>query len=863
MSTILGDGIFKDIESNEYLQEIYNAILFNYSLKLFGIPKKNPAEFSLVDALRFADLLSKSTDPTKSELHKVWAQEIVALLNTLYPQNASVQFVMGSVLTNLCNYRGLSLHQNAFVPNNTFEEAYEEYKKSILKIPAQSEGYFFKSQRAVFDSLNKERFSYSGPTSMGKSFVMRIFIKEQILNGYQNNFAIIVPTKALINEVSSRIITDLKELLAEKNYRVVTAGGAISLQQEHNFVLVLTPERLLYLLLEKPDFKLDYLFIDEAHKISSKDSRSPFYYKIVDLLSKRDDKPHFIFSSPNIPNPDVYLNLTNTSNDDISEKMTTSYSPVSQMKYIIDLVEKEVKVHNDYNKEFIPVAKLKENVSLTQMIKTAGKDSQNIVYCSATSKAIEYALDYANSLKTQEDNAELLALSREIKGQIHADYYLADLLTKGVAYHIGYLPADIRLRIEDLFKNGAIKTIFCTSTLVEGVNLPADNLFITSYKNGLSHMTPVEFRNLVGRVGRIEFNLYGNVFLTRIDESVEPNKYVDLIETEIPEQKLSLVTELSKPQKKVIVDCLSQGKIELLKHPANQSVENYALMRKFALILLRDIISNRNSFVRKEFSSLLSPEIESKIRIAFSTKTTDDDINISSDQVENLTAAIAKGLTYPQLTYQANVDYPQLVSFLEKLCDVFKWEKYEKSTLGHTSIKTSQHGKLRWYAVILYQWISGNGLSLIMQSAIKYKRDHPSSGVEVDRKIVKYDDSIKHRNIVISDTLNAIEDVILFRIANYFLRFSSEYKRFHNIDVMPNDWYEYVEYGTTNPLTIFLQRNGFSREASTYIKQHLEYIAQVNGEYKVKIKLLERPSKSVCKEAAEIKYNIPELFIES
>lgn len=863
MRTILGDGIFKDIESNEYLQEIYNAILFNYSLKLFGIPKKNPVEFSLVDALRFADLLSKSTDPTKSELHKVWAQEIVALLNTLYPQNASVQFVMGSVLTNVCNYRGLSLHQNAFVPNNTFEEAYEEYKKSILKIPAQSEGYFFKSQRTVFDSLNKERFSYSGPTSMGKSFVMRIFIKEQILNGFQNNFAIVVPTKALINEVSSRIITDLKELLAEKNYRVVTAGGAISLQQEHNFVLVLTPERLLYLLLEKPDFKLDYLFIDEAHKISSKDSRSPFYYKIVDLLSKRDDKPHFIFSSPNIPNPDVYLNLTNTSNDDISEKMTTSYSPVSQMKYIIDLVEKEVKVHNDYNKEFIPVAKLKENVSLTQMIKTAGKDSQNIVYCSATSKAIEYALDYANSLKTQEDNAELLALSREIKGQIHADYYLADLLTKGVAYHIGYLPADIRLRIEDLFKSGAIKTIFCTSTLVEGVNLPADNLFITSYKNGLSHMTPVEFRNLVGRVGRIEFNLYGNVFLTRIDESVEPNKYVDLIETEIPEQKLSLVTELSKPQKKVIVDCLSQGKIELLKHPANQSVENYALMRKFALILLRDIISNRNSFVRKEFSSLLSPEIESKIRIAFSTKTTDDDINISSDQVENLTSAIAKGLTYPQLTYQANIDYPQLVSFLEILCDVFKWEKYEKSTLGHTSIKTGQHGKLRWYAVILYQWISGNGLSLIMQSAIKYKRDHPSSGVEVDRKIVKYDDSIKHRNIVISDTLNAIEDVILFRIANYFLRFSSEYKRFHNIDVMPNDWYEYVEYGTTNPLTIFLQRNGFSREASTYIKQHLEYITQVNGEYKVKIKLLECPSKSVCKEAAEIKYNIPELFIES
>lgn len=861
MSTTLGDCIFKDIESNEYLQEIYNAILFNYSLKLFGISKKDPVEFNLIDALRFADLLSKSTDPTKAEQHKVWAQEIVALLNTLYPQNESVQFVMGSVLANVCNYRGLSLQQNQYVPNNTFEKAYEEYKKSILKIPSQDEGYFFKSQRAVFDSLNKERFSYSGPTSMGKSFVMRIFIKEQIIKGTQSNFAIVVPTKALINEVSSRIITDLKELLSEKNYRVVTAGGAISLQQEHNFVLVLTPERLLYLLLERPNFKLDYLFIDEAHKISSKDSRSPFYYKIVDLLTQRKNKPHFIFSSPNIPNPDVYLNLTNASNTDISEKMTTSYSPVSQMKYIIDLVEKEVKVHNDYNKKFIPVAKLKENVTLTQMIKTAGKSSQNIVYCSATSKAIEYALDYAQSLKTQEDNAELIALSREIKGQIHADYYLADLLTKGVAYHIGYLPADIRLRIEDLFKSGAIKTIFCTSTLIEGVNLPADNLFITSYKNGLSHMTSVEFRNLVGRVGRIEFNLYGNVFLTRIEDNVETQKYVDLIEKEIPEQKLSLISELSKPQKKVIVECLSKGNIELLKHPANQSIENYELMRKFALILLKDIMSNRNSFVKKEFSSLLSTEIENQIRTAFSAKTTDEDINISSDQIENLTAAIVKGLSYPKLTYQASVDYPRLVSFLEKLCTIFKWEKYEKSTLGHISINSGQHGKLRWYAVILYQWISGNGLSLIMQSAIKYKHDHPASGVEIDRKIVKYDDSIKHRNLVISDTLDAIEDVVLFRIANYFLRFSSEYKRLHNIDVLPNDWYEYVEYGTTNALTIFLQRNGFSREAASYIRHHLEYIAEVGGEYKVKSAILECPSKFVCKEAKEVKYNIPELFI--
>lgn len=37
---------------------------------------------------------------------------------------------------------------------------------------------------------------------------------------------------------------------------------------------------------------------------------------------------------------------------------------------------------------------------------------------------------------------------------------------------------------EELYRNGLISYIFSTSKLVEGVNLPADNLFITHYKNG-------------------------------------------------------------------------------------------------------------------------------------------------------------------------------------------------------------------------------------------------------------------------------------------------------------------------------------------------------------------------------------------
>ena len=42
----------------------------------------------------------------------------------------------------------------------------------------------------------------------------------------------------------------------------------------------MTPERMLYILIDDPELKIDYLFVDEAHKISSNDKRSVFYYKL-------------------------------------------------------------------------------------------------------------------------------------------------------------------------------------------------------------------------------------------------------------------------------------------------------------------------------------------------------------------------------------------------------------------------------------------------------------------------------------------------------------------------------------------------------------------------------------------------------
>ena len=266
--------------------------------------------------------------------------------------------------------------------------------------------------------------------------------------------------------------------------------------------------------------------------------------------------------------------------------------------------------------------------------------------------AIEYACEYAKGLPSKNDPV-LDALAKEIKNEIHDSYYLVELIKCGVAYHVGYLPNHIRTSIEGCFRDKKIDILFCTSTLVEGVNLPADNLFITSYKNGTHNMTPVDFRNLIGRVGRIEYNLYGNVFILRHKDTQKEETFRDLIEKEIPEQKISIISELTKPQKERIVKALLQDKIQFDKYPSGQTEDNYSLMRKFGLILLRDITNHRNSPVKEAFAPFLSPEKEDAIRNHFLRATAkthpDDDINVSVDQTENLTTAIESGMTYPAM----------------------------------------------------------------------------------------------------------------------------------------------------------------------------------------------------------------------
>ena len=862
--TTIGAVLFDGIEENPYLNELYDAILYNYGRQLFGLTNLPEKEISVPAALRFADILSKSVHTQNEETHKLWAQEIVALLNALRPDDELIQYYLGSVLTSVSNFRGVSLKAADYVSADLLDRIFTQVSKEYLRIPEAENEYFFRAQKEIYEKFNEPYFSYSAPTSLGKSYIMRTFIREQIAKGKQCNFAIIVPTKALINETTEKLTEVLGPELKEKNYRIVTSAGAMALEEEHNFIFAMTPERLLYLLILMKDIPIEYLFIDEAHKISKKDGRSAFYYKVVDMLSQRSTPPHIIFASPNIPNPEVYLQLIPDVANRENYKIATKFSPVNQEKFLIDFKCFELHYYNEATQKLTKYCSFPEDKGLLDFVHELGESARSIVYSNSKDNVVEYALQYATQLQPLHDS-DLDVLAQDIRQDVHGDYYLADIVEKGVAYHMGYLPSTIRARIESLYKDGKIHTLFCTSTLLEGVNLPADNLFITSHKNG-GDMSPVDFRNLMGRVGRIEFNLYGNVFLVCIKRKTKKERFLHLLQEKIVPQQLSLATALTPEQKTGIVSVLKSGQAEIPKDGSLPPAE-YSLIRKVANILLKDIVSGRASRVKKEFSDVLSPEDEAAIVAAFAGRehSLDDDINLSLDQTEQLAREIRSGrLHYPAIRIGGKADYNELRNFLERLCDIFKWETYEYDTLGFRNKSSGAHTKLSHYAFVLNQWVSGMSLNHMVTDSIDYYRSTGKGKVKLKGQYVAFKDEAPYVNALISGMLEDIEDVILFRIANYFLRFSQEYRACFP-DASFTDWYELVEYGTTNPEAVWLQRNGFTREAAAYItEKRSQYITfDDNDQLRLKPALLECENRSIRREAEQVQYNSPEIYLES
>ena len=85
-----------------------------------------------------------------------------------------------------------------------------------------------------------------------------------------------------------------------------------------------------------------------------------------------------------------------------------------------------------------------------------------------------------------------------LKVQYGKEWYVIELLKRGIGIHHGKTPMYLRKFFENEYNKRNIKTLLCTNTLMEGINTPTQELIIVDDTN-----SSFELNNLIGRVGRL------------------------------------------------------------------------------------------------------------------------------------------------------------------------------------------------------------------------------------------------------------------------------------------------------------------------------------------------------------------------
>lgn len=370
-----------------------------------------------------------------------------------------------------------------------FNSYFSSYQDNFL----QNSIYLSYGQKKLikFSDGNKGNFVLVAPTSYGKSEI----IISKVCQNLNKKVCIVVPSKALLAQTKRRLLSSDE---ASNIGRIITHPEMYK-GNESSMVAVLTQERLLRLLQKHQSVNFDLILIDEAHNLFKKDNRAILLAQVILILKKRNSGTILNFFSPFISNSN---NLKIPYADYHLDGESSSEFIKVERYYNCDLNgDKKLYFYDQFLNSFSHY-KQQEYSSTIELIneKKAGK---NIVYLNKPRDVVDFALKIAGNGKTNVIHKALDDLTKAIADFLHPDYNLLTCINNGVAYHHGGMPEIVRLYVENIFSNNLnLKFIVTTSTLLEGVNIPAEKIFLLTTRIGRNVFSRSEFKNLIGRVCR-------------------------------------------------------------------------------------------------------------------------------------------------------------------------------------------------------------------------------------------------------------------------------------------------------------------------------------------------------------------------
>lgn len=846
---------FDNIYINPNLDTVIEEQLINLlSRKIDAVPTIKTDFKHIRKAVWLASILAES----ENEQHLKKVQDLAILLFLNNQDNIDVLkvvYILFSRIGNLTATNHLKkLVDNSEEQNNFFEDIIltqelitKRIENSIL---VNEKPYLLTDfQKDLFENINEENYiSISAPTSSGKSFILKKYIEEELKRNRKYCVFYIVPSRALINQVSEELRIDIP------NITIKNAFIESEIVENDKLIYVITPERAVKIINSENGLILpNLIFIDEIQNVENEDGRGNLFEYVYEELSKVSDNIKIITAGPFISNSDkIFKELF----DKESKVVNTNLSPIFQLKTIINLESDFVsltlfannKLFHKFN-DIIKIEKIEKTfdsnigIGLSKIISSlCNKNESNLVYASRGDYAEKWALRHSETIVIEgklED--ELQDLIKYVKTDIHPKYYLVNCLEKRIAFHHSSLSEFVRKEIETLFEQGIIKTLFCTSTLLEGVNLPADNLFVVKPEKNKDDLTDFEFGNLIGRAGRLKNTLFGTIYCvskqnnTQWAEDYYQASYAKEVKTSssraLPEiNKEDLTKSNIQIESSKVKNLITSLRSKALKNDESleRFLDKHTLNEQKKTSIINSVkVSIKEVTIPYEIVKR-NPTIDPLLQDELYKRILEDGISkwVINTKSPNYSNKKINKDENELLNFEVKNLFWQLADIFLRLDEIYKIrdEIYKKNNFN---INISP------ITINTLNWIQGQSLGQIIHDRINY---YASEKVSENNRIDLNDTTKINQHI--KDVIRINNKVVTFSVLKYFkllidildLILNEDQKEIYKLTLaLPIQ----IELGTQEPIVISLISNGIPRT----IALKLFDIFKRTNEYKNEVKI--------------------------
>ena len=646
-------------------------------------------------------------------------------------------------------------------------------------------------------------FSFSAPTSTGKSYVFR-----NIIYSSNHDVVIVVPSRALINEY----YYSLCKFIEDKSVNILTFIDKINVKKAKRNVFIVTPERCKELFKKKDEFVVDIFLFDEAQLSNEKSSRGLFFDSIIRRAQKAYPDSKFVFAHPFVENPDAQI-VKNHFNTNNSSAKCYKFRNVGQMFYALDGGKY---YHFGINKDIM--GNQKHLCCYDPVEEAIKKQGSILVY---TTKASIYNKkvfsQFSRYIKMCPEiiDKDAKKYIKQIKKYIGANddsgaerySQMIHMMKHGIVIHHGSLPLQARLLLEQFTQAGYCRICFATSTLEQGINMPFDIVFLNTFEAS----KPLSLKNLIGRAGRSSLDKkfdYGSIVVKKNNMSQLRDiiNEAEVLETvSMLEQDLELEQDLQEYKEAILDGTLSdeynitEKQLDKLRtFNADNTIKNILddMYRNGTLVSLNTINEDKQcqlelyeQFIRL-YEHYLGRDLCAGEKNVLNTA-----IKILLWQIH---CKSFKDICFYRYSYASK---KQERDQLQKvIADGAEFEKYlAKLKLEHLDAAF----------VTGYADIPDKQLPVFSMFGNKETR---AIAVDYDR--------------IVFDTYDYLDKIIGFKLSDIYIAAFSEYYKRTN-DNRAEKMVQLIRYGTENEKEIWMLRYGFTFEDIEWLEP---YIVRINQE---------------------------------